>query len=69
MTTWTTVTPGSTAYKQVLKGKFYAGNRGIYAGALTIQVGGADIDLYAGYIGTETTWVDVSPDTTVWTDI
>lgn len=79
MTTWTDVTPSTTGYKGTLKGKLYSGNRGIYAGALTIQIGGTDIDFYAGYIGvgitweavtpSEPSWSDVSPGTTTWSDV
>jgi len=69
MTDWTDVSPDTTAYKELLRGKLYAGFTGdLYAGSLTVPFHG-EADFYAGYIGTEVSWTNVSPDSTSWTDV
>ena len=71
MTDWTDVTPTTAGYKGVVRGgRLYAGNRDVYAGALTLRMNGDDIDFYAGYIGLAAiTWTDVSPTSTTWNDV
>lgn len=68
-TSWTDVSPGTIHYKTDKLGQLYAGFKGgLVAGALTI----VGVAFYAGYIGTAhgaTSWTDVSPSTTTWTDV
>lgn len=80
-TSYTDISTTPTAHKEILKGQLYAGFKGdLYAGSLTIPIS-SEPTFYAGYIGTvvgaavwtdisaSTTWSDISPDTTSWTDV